>query len=424
MKKRILIISAVLLAAATAVAVVFFSCKSDELTAEDDLATKVNQSENATYNFKNGETTAPESYNAYRDSAQSFSINILRALYKENKNAFFSPAALYGQLSLTENAAAGASRTQIRSLLSQNLSTEELNSGNGYFFSRLAALSDSSENSKVEIKSNFFFSDSVPVGQNFIKQNADFYSQGLFRLNYGDQSTLGKINRYIASQSGGLNGSLVPELNPEKEINLTETVNFSDSWLAGFGEESISKGNFNGKGEAAYLNSREYFLKTKGCTGFIKDYKNTPCKFVAILPDGDLETFIAKFDSVQYQKLIDSMDIMTTCEASMPTFSAGFEGDLAPAVRSVGIKNIFTDSSNLNGLSYNCTAKVDRIMQSAKFGVTASGTDGGSADISSNTKPKSKNKVELNRPFIYMVVDNESYIPVLMGVITDYEAIS
>ena len=417
MKKLFIVILAVLISAAA-----LCSCGSDELGPETDLTSKVGSDENQTYNFTNGETELPDTYTAYKTSAQGFSFDILRTMYKKNRNAFYSPAGLFGQLSLMENAAAGSSLTQLKTLVNKSLSVDELNYSSGYFYSRLASLSDSAENASAEIKSAFYFNDGIPVGQEFTRRNANYYSQGLFRLDYSDSATLDKINSYISSQSGGMFDSLMPSLDSKKGIDLSSTVRFSDDWLAGFKGENVFSAPFKGSAatkKTAFLSGTEYYLKSKGCTGFIKDFKNTPCKFVAILPDGDIDTLIKKINYTTYEQLIDSMDIMTTCSVSLPAFSREFSGDLSDAVKDSGVTNIFNSKANFNSLSYGCKAKVGRIMQGAKLSITASGTNDGEPVISQYEKPEPKHEVKLDRPFIYMVVDNESYIPILMGVVSD-----
>ncbi len=342
----------------------------------ETLSDNISPDENAAYSFTSGETSPPGAYNQYKLAAQDFAFELLGNLPENEKGLCVSPSAVYSQLSLLRNAASGSTDAEIKKALGE-MSLENLNLCNAYFFSRLDALS--SEESFIRTDSELSFDEGIVVGQEFLIKNADYYNQKIYR---GEKAS----------------GNIV----------AASTVGFEDEWLSGFTGEK--DGTFAGK-KATFLTGREYYLKAKGCTGFIKDFANTPLRFIAVLPDEgtDITGFLKSFDGEKYRELTGSMDIFTTCEAAVPQFSASGDLSLSDALSAVGIKEIFSGNAKLEGLSYGCKAKLGEFRQTCSYELKANGAK------ATAEKPEPKATVELNRPFVWILADNESMIPVMAG---------
>lgn len=384
----------------------------------EDLASQVKADENKTYSFKNNESTPPNSYSNYQNAAISFSSKTLSSLLESSDSAAFSPSALYYQLTLLQNAASGGTLEKLKSLTGENISISEINECNGYFFSRLKALSKYKKGYYIDINGDMFFNKNIPVGQNFLLQNADFFKQGIFRLDFSDKNTEKTINSYIKEKTDNKAGY---KKTPEKDsgIVLIDSAFMSDCWLDGYTEKDTSKDVFNGvKGSktATYLKSTEYYLDGEFCEGFVKDLKNTPSKFVALLPKNlSVKKLAEKLNGTNFLKFMDSMSVFKTCDAYLPVFSDKAEIDFAENNELKFLK----ENGNYSSLSYSAKTKVSDISQSFEFSVSKGGIGNEKIVSSSSTKKSPDKTVKLNRPFIFAVIDNESNIPVFMGAVSD-----
>ena len=396
-------------------AILLCSCAAD--AAGEDLTAKVTPSDSRYYSFKVGETNPPNAYNTYKVASQSFALNMLKTMSDEGGNVFLSPMALYGQLGLLQNAANGATQKEIKQLVSKNLGIEELNECNGYFFSRLEELS--SENSYVGLSADMFINDGVIVSTDFLQKNADSYSQGVRRLGR-DENTPETINEYLSEKTGYDLSGLFTSF--DGDIDLSSTAYLKDKWLDGYKSDDITKGTFSGTTDstATFMHSTELFLKGKNCTGFIRDYKNTPCRFVALLPnEGMTASELAQSLSYdEYQNIIGSMNIFTTCEAYLPQFKAEKSVECRDALARLGVNSIF-ENGDFAGLSFNQKATVNAANQHLKFSVNAAGSDVKKPGYSGSTKIEAKKEVYLNRPFVFMIIDNESNIPIFEGIVSE-----
>lgn len=393
----------------------FCACKA---SPGEDLASQVNADENKTYSFKTNESTPPNSYSNYQNAAISFSSKMLSSLLESDDNAVYSPSALYYQLTLLQNAASGSTQNKLKLLTGENITISEINECNGYFFSRLKALSKFKKGYYINISGDMFFNENIPVGQNFLLQNADFYKQGIFRLDFSDKDTAKTIDSYIREKS---DNKVSYKKTPEKDsgIALINSAFISDCWLDGYTQKDTSKAVFNGvKGSktATYLRSTEYYLDGEFCEGFVKDLKNTPAKFVALLPKKlSVKKLSEKLNGSNFLKFMDSMSVFKTCDAYLPVFSDKATFDFAENKELRFLK----ETGDYSSLSYGAKAKVSDITQSFEFSVSNGGIGNKKIVSSASTKKNPDKTVKLNRPFIFALIDNESNIPVFMGAVSD-----
>ena len=392
-------------------------CSCGANATGEDLTAKVTPNDSRYYSFKIGETDPPNAYNTYKVASQSFALNLLKSMSDESGNVFISPMALYGQLGLLQNAANSTTQKEIKQLTSKNLGVEELNECNGYFFSRLEELS--AENSYIRLDADMFVNDGVIVSTDFLQKNADSYAQGVRRLGR-DENTPEKINEYLSDQTGYDPGDLFT--SPDGDIDLASTAYLKDKWLDGYKADDITKGTFSGTTDsnATFMHSTELFLKGKNCTGFIKDYKNTPCRFVALLPNEGMSAseLAQSLNYEEYQSIIGSMNIFTTCEAYLPQFKAKTSVEFKDALTKMGVSSIFEDG-DFAGLSFNQKATVNAANQHLAFSMNAAGSDTKKPVYSGSTKIEAKKEVSLSRSFVFMIIDNESNIPIFEGIVSE-----
>lgn len=399
------------------------SCQSTTtLTDSDNLMIDVKADDNATYNFVNGETSNPTSYNSYINAAGDFSFKMLASLYQSNRNVAYSPSALHSQLALLLNASGGDNQSEIKNLIGKNISIEALNQCSGYFLSRINALNDEDNKYYIDINNNLIFNDTKAVSTNFLLKNADYYNQGVFKIDYENEHSVNKVNGYLKERTSQKAPNMVSSL--EGDMNTYSTAFMKDKWLYGYTNENITTKTFEssrGNVQANFMESTEYYIKGRNCTGFIKSFKNTPCKFIALLPNEDTSAYqLAKsLDSEEYNKILNSMSVFKTCKASLPQFSINETVDFKEALAKNNVDIMFTPEADFSNLSYNATAQASSIVQNVDIDITQGGICTTKLSKAENTKKTPEYTVTLSRPFIFIIADNESNLPISMGIISN-----
>ena len=276
----------------------------------------------------------------------------------------------------------------------------ELTMGNGYFVSRLEAIK--TKKASVKLDNNIFFEENTPVSGSVLRTNVSYYNHGLFKLNFSDSSSLDKANSYISEKSGGKAKELLSALSGN--MTLSGTTVISDSWLGCFDESGSDM-----------LTGTEYLLKGKSCKGFIKDFKGTPCKFVALLPDKDISDLLKALNSESYSEIIESMNIFKTADVSIAPFKLESCEDYSGLIKKSGVSEIFDDGS-FSGLTFRKTASTGAIAQYCSVNINAAGVNTSDKVKAKSKKQEAETKLSFDRPYVFFIIDNESNIPIISGI--------
>ena len=154
--------------------------------------------------------------------------------------------------------------------------------------------------------------------------------------------------------------------------------------------------------------------------------RNTPVKFVAIMPNEDtsLESYISSMTYLEYSDMLDSFKITSLTNASVPEFSIKSDGkptSLKSELEDCGLADIFTDSINLSNITLSDDLFVNDISEIQPSVTVNSAGIGVKATVTANTLKSdfktADSTLKFDRPFIFMLIDNESNIPLYIGTV-------
>lgn len=424
MKKAFLTICSAFLAV-----LLFCSCGSDPARVSDSdslingIEVQTSESE-VDYSYKSGSTTLPNTYNEYQNSALDFSFELLRNNYSENDNTTIAPANTFTQLCLLTNAAAKTTKKELTSALCKNINIESLNQSTQYFQTRLASFNCKSEdkNYSVNLKNFVWCNDTFDIKREFLKTDAKYYDIDFFRFLFSDSNALAKINNRTTDYTN-IDGKPLKNLDSNAYMYSTGYLNISDNWLEDYAERNISTDTFKGTEKSSQVNfyaSSEFLIKDENCKGFIKSFKNTPLKLCVILPDENItiSDYLKTLNSETFANLLNSIDITKRCNAYLPEFSVSKSVDLTSALKNMGINALFTEEADLTNMTQSEDVHLNNFVQSIDFSISEKGISSEKIDekTTENSTLDNETDVKVNRPFIFAVIDNESNIPLYLGI--------
>lgn len=414
---------------------------TDGFSDKENLANDVERSSDieTTFNYEDGAVTAPTEYNSYSSEVSDFELKLFRNYYKNNadkKSFVFSPANTTLTLSLIANGAAKQSQTNIVNALSDELTLDAANKCSSYFQSRLKAFSydgtSTDEKSKDKEKSYFklnqtmFFNDTVDIRKNFLTANANFYGADIFRFVFSDENAVKKVNSVLGDNA-------ISSLDNSNNLFCTSTSDVYDEWLSAYDSDAVADGTFysvSGEKSVKYMTSAENYIHTEKAQGIIKYMRNTPVKFAVIMPNEDtsLESYISSLTYLEYSDMLDSFNITSLTNASVPEFSIKSDGkptSLKNELESCGLADMFTDNINLSNITLSDDLFVNDISEIQPSitvnSVGIGGSENVKATVTANTLNKDSKKADgtlkFDRPFIFMLIDNESNIPLYIGTV-------
>lgn len=401
---------------------------SGEFSDDEKISAKYKRSTDAavTYNYADGALEAPNSYNDFSTAASDFAAKQLAGC--DNQKSFVcSPASGVLQLSMLANAASSDAKTAVINAVGGSaMSLDMLNTDASYFKSRMESVSKANGKSawqSVTLDGAMFADDGVEVKSSFLQTAADFYGYDVFRYDFQGENAEKKQDSYLKkySSDSGI------EFKDSSTLNMVSACEVKDSWLSPYAEADVKNGSFNGAGgaiETAFLTSNEAKLQSGKATGVLKYTEKNPLKLLLVMPnDGvKLNDYIKDFNGKELAALLGSMDITKQTTAVIPEFSVKQDGKAAALAGSFGksgLAALFAGGESLSALSYTTKAVLGDMYEILpdftlnRAGINA-GNNASSAEKSS--VKKTDDSVVFDKPFLFLLLDNESNLPVMMGV--------
>ncbi len=360
-------------------------------------------------------------------------MNFAAELFKEsvkqseNENVLVSPLSVQLALAMTANGANGKTLSEMQSLLCGDALLTDLN---GYFEEYLE--NRSSEDEKLKIANSIWIRDaeSLTVKESFVKINEDKYNAQIFRKAF-DQSTADEINGWVDEKTEGMINKIIDKINPNTVMYLINALCFEDEWATPYSKNDISNGKFikaSGENRDVEMMSSEEskYIETETAKGFVKNYKGSRYSFVAVLPNADvnMQDFVQSLDSEGLKELITGAKRAYGI-ATIPKFKSEYSASLNGTLKNLGMPTAFdkinADFSNM-AESTDGNTYIGNVLHKTFIQVDELGTKAGavtSVEMEIESAILYEWNLTFNRPFVYMIVDNETNLPIFIGVLND-----
>ena len=333
-------------------------------------------------------------------------------------------------LSMTANGADGQTKTEMEKLLGGEISIEELNQ---YLYSYVKSL-PSEEKSKLEIANSIWWRDTddiLTVEKDFLQTNADYFGADAYKAPF-DEETAKDINNWVKEKTDGMIDSIVDEIDKFTMMYLINALVFDAEWENVYTKSDIRDETFSSisgkKSVVPMMNSQEYkYLDDGKAVGFIKDYKDGKYSFAALLPNEDVKIY----DYIKGQTPKDLLNTINNAKselvvATMPKFSYEYEIGLNGILKTLGMPTAFdkvlADFSKMGKLSSkDDNLYIGDVLHKTFISVDELGTKAGAVtSVEINRTGMAKpNYVKLDRPFVYMIIDNATSLPIFIGAVMD-----
>lgn len=360
-----------------------------------------------------------------------FSVRLLQKCIDNEENVLISPLSVISALAMTANGADSETLAQMEEVL--GLSTEELNK---YLYVYMVSLPED-DKCKLSLANSIWFKDtkSLTVNPEFLQANADYYNAGIYKTPF-DHSTLKDINNWVNTNTDGMIDEILDEIPQDAIMYLVNALAFDAEWANIYEKTQVRNDTFtteDGETETVKLMfSREYaYLEDLNACGFLKYYKNHNYAFAALLPDENI-TVADYLSTLTGEKLAgllaNASDVPVN--AAIPKFECEYDIEMSDVLKDLGMTNAFNSSlADFSRLGHSTEGNIyiGRVLHKTFIGVNEKGTLAGAATAvemkteSAMMEPEEIKTVYLNRPFIYMLIDCESKLPLFIGTTMEIE---
>ena len=364
-----------------------------------------------------------------QESASDFSVRLFQTVYQgdeEGNNVLLSPLSVIVALAMATNGAKGETLDQMEKVL--GLTVDELNDT----FRVLLASLPQGEKYKLQLANSVWFTSDgrLTVNDEFLSTLKDSFRADTFRAPF-DGSTLREINAWVKDKTDGMIPEILNEISPDMVMILVNALAFDAEWETLYKESQVRDGTFTREDgtpvAATFLSSTESrFLDDGKATGFIKPYAGGKYAFVALLPNEgiSLSDYVAWLDGDALSKtLTDAKEI--TVFTSIPKFEVNYSIELRSTLNAMGMTAAFdagcADFSGL-GTSTEGNIFIDSVLHKTYLSLDERGTRAGAATAITYSDGSSLGEyrfVDLDRPFVYVLIETEGNTPLFVGVLND-----
>lgn len=358
---------------------------------------------------------------AYQNSIAEFSFNLFKTL-STDENACISPLSVYLAFACLTNASNGETLNQIASAM--ELTPEEINEYCSYLMHLYQG--DESNAEVVKIANSVWFKESFAPKQSFVDDAFSIYDADIIKTNF-DNETVKQTNAWISEKTNGLIKKMVERYGANTIMQIINAIVFEDDWSRPLNETTkkfTNSDNSQKYVEGGYRSISRYY-ESESAEAFKIGFKNSRFSFVGIRPKGDIDEYLSAFDASEYNNLMNNPNNdYDKVNIFIPFFNLDYEKSLVKNLKSLGIVDAFnpilSDFSrgwDNSELIYVSEVKHKTHFELSKDGVKAAavtiiGMDATSAGPGYERKERD---LFLDKPFIYMIVDNEYNVPLFIG---------
>lgn len=368
--------------------------------------------------------------NAYIDLAVKLFQNSASA--SRDKNLMISPLSIQLALAMTANGANGVTRQEMEELLGGGIPLEDLNA---YLHTYVETLPDS-EKAKLVIANSIWFrdeADRLTVEESFLQTNADYYGAEVFRRPF-DDTTVKEINNWVDHNTDGMIDKVLDEIDDDIMMYLINAIAFDAEWAEPYTEYAILEGSFTdiaGAEQTVQMmhGTEDEYLDDGKATGFIKPYSGGKYSFAVLLPNEDVDLY-DYIDSLTAETLTQTLSNAKeyTVVSQLPKFRYEYELTMNEVLMEMGMPTAFNtraaDFSNL-GHSPDANLYIGSVLHKTFIQVDGMGTKAGAVTVvempaygAYMPEPEVK-EVIVDRPFVYMILDNQTNLPIFIGCVTE-----
>ena len=390
---------------------------------------KVNHKYNAV-NLMDGITAktadSKQADEAFLASQMKLAVDLFKGASQDpdsaDKDLLVSPLSVSQALAMAANGAKGQTREEMEKLLGDTLDIDALNQ---YYYDYTSKLA-STDKAKLHLANSLWIRNDegrIQVPEAFLQTTNDYYGADAYKAPF-DDSTVEDVNSWVNENTFEMIPEIVKELPEGWIMMLINALAFDAEWSSAYSQYEISDATFHAYDRdmtVEMMHSKERaYLEDEYATGFIKEYAGGDYSFAAILPKEEksvtVSDYIGMMTGESLQKLLSSKtDIKVN--AGIPKFKYGFSLNMIDMLKALGMKTAFSDSADFSGLNALGGTNIDAVIHKTFIQVDEKGTKAGAVTFIGveATCVEDSRTVSLDRPFIYLILDNKTNLPVFIG---------
>lgn len=365
---------------------------------------------------------------ALNAKANIFAFDFMRAvadnydiIYQFNPSGNFSVSPLSAMICL--GLTANAYDDEMRESIAKMLNTDNLDALNALNWRLMQELPDEKNGAKLQLSNALWWHDfdGLKLNKEFTDVATNMYYADIFPVNFLCDDVDKIVNAWCVEKTDGLIKDIMPGNNPNNRMVCGNAMLYYGMWNGPFDKAKTKRETFYGTNGTSTVDMMHQSQELKVYTDELVDcvifpFAGLENNLVLIMPRGGftIDDALAGLDSERWNKIAYHPNRLPIVELSMPKFVLESKGAVETAFLSLGLNN----GGCLHG-AYNqhIPARLD-VSHGTYVSFDEDGAKIAGVTVSymctSNGEEPDRLKFNLNRPFIF-VIYNQEYGTVLMA---------
>ena len=354
-----------------------------------------------------------------------FSVELFRnSIDKDGGNTLISPTSVLCALAIAANGADGETLAQMEDVF--GLDTGWLNE---YFKAYITNLPDT-DKCKISIANSLWLNKDFGIKfiPKFQQTAADYYGASVFERTF-NKTTENDINNWVSKNTDGMIEKALDEIDSEALTYIINTLLFDAEWNYIYKENQVRTDIFTTEDgterSTEFMYDSVYgYISDENATGFMRYYADKKYAFAALLPNEGIsvEEYVNTLTGNKLLSIIKNEDSYSKVITALPKFKSEFSAEMGDILSGMGMPDAFDrDRANFSRLAFG-ELYISRVIHKTSITVDERGTKAGAATIvegGPGSAPGITKHVILDRPFVYMIIDCETSLPLFIGTMMD-----
>jgi serine protease inhibitor len=386
---------------------------------------------------KQGNENLPDLKNLPEKSAQvissdnQFGLELFQkvaALAGNKSNTMVSPLSISLALAMTYNGAGGTTKSEMEKTLKlYGLTTVQINNAHKALVN---ALQSADPDVLLEIANAIYYRKELPVKQDFVTVNKDFYDAEVTALDFNAPSALGTINGWVAKKTRDKIPTIIDQISPDLVMILLNAIYFNGIWKSKFDEKGTHELPFtfgDGSNKSVPMMNQESTFEYTSNNLFSAvnlPYGKGQYQMTVILPNAnkttnDVRAQLTNDNWSGWMKEFQSKDHVVV---TMPRFKFSWEMKLNNILAAMGMPTAFIPlKADFSGIASNMDLYIGFVIHKTYVDVNENGTEAaavtavGMYTTSMPVDPPQKINFKVDRPFLFTISEKSTGTILFIG---------
>ena len=361
------------------------------------------------------------------NSNTTFSLDLYRALRKENGNLFFSPYSISTALAMACVGARGETEVQMKGALHFTLPQGVLHPAFHGLDTDLMQRASDTEGVQLSIANALWGQIGYPFLSDFRDTLAESYDAPLRLINFADAPEEARmdINDWVSEKTEEkIEDLMMPgSITPDTRLVLANAIYFRGTWKVQFDVKKTELAPFyrldGSQVKVPMMKVEEHFryIEATDFQAIELPYKGDELVMDIILPNGAFKKFEAGLDTERLGSILAQLRLKKVV-LRMPRFELTSEFSLADTLAKLGMSDAFASAADFSGMDGTRDLFIGHVAHKAFVSVNEEGTEaaGATGVVQTYSVPA---MMTIDHPFIFLIRDIETGTILFIGRVMD-----